>query len=52
MLLAEESAANTATPIRLATLARRIYEDTINVDPRYARKDFSSVYEYYARRGD
>jgi len=49
MLLAEESAANTATPIRLAMLARRIYEDTITVDPRYARKDFSSVYEYYAK---
>ena len=49
MGLASDSADLAKSPLPMATMAKKVYEDVIESMPELARKDFSSVYKYLER---
>jgi 3-hydroxyisobutyrate dehydrogenase-like beta-hydroxyacid dehydrogenase len=47
--LANDAATRTATPTPLGSLAYQLYSNMVNSG--FADKDFSSVYQFFLRRG-
>ena len=46
MGLATDLAEATGCPLPMGQLAEKVYADIIEDEPEYAKKDFSSVYQY------